>query len=516
MASLPINTCGQYGIIRDVFPHELPDGAWSEGKNVRFVNGYAEQMKGHLPVYGASSIEPYFLLPYSTSGARNWIYAGANKAYSVTVDVHTNITRQSGGVDVNYTATADNVWSGTDLSGIAIFNNGTDAPQQWPGTGRAANLSNWPSGYSCKALRSYKYCGIAMNLTISGNNYPHRVLYSQPAEPGSVPSSWDIGDDTKDAGEFDLSKTDGRLIDGAVMGDSFYLYKESSIYRMSYVGGGAIFNISDPITEEAGALALNCIASFPGGHVVLGQGDIFVFNGAQAESIIDARMRRWLQTSLDATYFNRSFLTTNPTKNEIWVCLPLVGYDLPNIALIWNYKTNTWTFRDLPSIHYAASGVIDTIVTNSIDSRANIIDSYTDPIDYNEYTQSSKRLVMADDASEMFLADASRQFDGMNYTSYIARTGMDFGNSNRFKFVSSIRPMFDGGTNNVIQIYVGGANDLTTAITWSEPFNFTIGQDFEATFEQEWRYIAIKFETTVQTYWRLKSMVIEYEFTGMY
>jgi len=93
---------------------------------------------------------------------------------------------------------------------------------------------------------------------------------------------------------------------------------------------------------------------------------------------------------------------------------------------------------------------------------------------------------------------------------------MDFGNSNRFKFVSSIRPMFDGGTNNVIQIYVGGANDLTAAITWSEPFNFTIGQDFEATFEQEWRYIAIKFETTVQTYWRLKSMIIEYEFTGMY
>lgn len=516
MATIEIPNCGQYGVLRDPFPRDLPLGAWSDGRNVRFGDGYVERMKGHQTVYGTPTVQPYFLLPYSTGSGRQWIYAGAAKMYQVSTTTHTNITRQTASVDVDYTATADNVWTGTVLNGIAILNNGTDVPQQYSGTGKAANLSNWSSTVRAKAIRSFKYSIVAMHLTESGTARPHRALISHPADPGSVPSSYDSTDTTKDVTVFDLSKTSDRLIDGLSMGDQFYFYKESSVYRMSYVGGQYIYSISDPLTTSAGVLALNCIAECPFGHVFLGQGDVFLNSGGKIDSILNDRNRRWLQTSLDATYYARSFVVSHPTRNEIWVCIPRVGASVPNIAMVWNWKDNTWSFRDLPGVHHAASGVIDATVTNSIDSRTNTIDSYTDPIDFNEYTQASQRLVMADDSTKLYLVDSTKLFDGANFSAYVAREGLDFGDPTYMKLVSAIYPQFDGGTGNVVRIYVGGANDLKSAVTWGTAQDFTIGTDFKADFLQEWRYIAIKFETTEQTSWRLKSLIVEYMKTGMF
>lgn len=516
MPLYPVDGLGTIGIVRDAAPHELPPNAWSDGKNIRFSDGYVERMRGHQVIYGAPPIEPYFLLPYSMAGARNWIYAGDKKMYAVSVDTHTNITRQTAEVDVDYSATADNVWTGTDIGGIAILNNGIDVPQMWAGSGRMANLSNWDPTIRCRALRTHKFSLVALNLTESGVDKPHRVLVSHPADPGTVPVSYDPSDATRDVVVQDLSKTDGRLIDGAGLGDHFYLYKESSIYRMSYVGGNDKYAFSDPISEQAGALALNCIARCPAGHVVLGQGDVFLNAGSSIESIINQRMRRWMQTSMDASNYGRSYLTTNPTRNEVWVCIPRLGAAVPNVAMVWNYKDNTWTIRDLPSAHYAASGVIDAIVTNSIDSRVDPIDSYTDPIDYNEYTQASARMVIASAASKLYLADSSNLFDATNFQSYVAREGLDFGDPTYMKLVTAVYPRIAGSSGNLVRVYVGGSNEIGGAVTWGAPKNFTIGVDTKVDVMQEWRYIAIKFETVQQATWRLKSYVMEYQKTGMW
>lgn len=513
----PVDDCGAIGIVRDAAPHELPPNAWSEGKNVRFADGYVERMRGHVAIYDPPSIVPYFLHPYSTGAGRQWIYAGAAKMYSVSTTVHTNITRQSGGSDQDYSATADNVWTAATLGGIAFLNNGVDVPQQYSGSGAASNLSNWTSTVRCKSLRSYKYSLVAMNTTESGSSRPHRVLVSHPADPGSVPASWDETDATKDVFKNDLSATPDRLVDGMSMGESFYLYKESSIYRMNAVGGNALYSTSDPLSREAGALALNCIADCPLGHVVLGQGDVFLNSGAKIESVASERVRRWLQTSLDATYYGRSYVTANPTKKEIWVCIPTVGNSVPNMAAIWNYQRNTWTFRELPNAHFAACGVIDATVSDSIDSRTEAIDSYTDPYDLNEYTQSAQRLVMASSATKLHLADSTRLFNGTNYTAYVARTGLHLAMPNYYKLLHAIWPQFEGPNGEMVRIYAGGCNRPGEAITWSAATDFTIGTDEKADFGMdEWRYLAVKVESVTQATWRLKSYLIEYTKTGMH
>jgi hypothetical protein len=507
-----IPNAGQFGVIRDALPHELPVGAWSEGRNVRFGDGYVERMKGHQALYGTPSVTPYVVQPYYSGSTRFWLYGGASKLYSVTGSTHTDITRAVGG---DYTATP-NVWTANVMGGIAYLNNPTDKPQFWAGSGSAADLTNWDANLRCKSLRNFKYTLIAMNCTESGTNYPHMIRTSHPAEPGSVPSSWDYTDAAKDCYRNNLSATPDHLIDGMAMGNDFYLYKESSVYRLSYIGAPDIFRLSDPISTQAGALAVNCIAEFPGGHMVLGQSDIFINNGAQVQSAITGRMRRWLQANLDSQWYQRSFLTSLPTRSEIWVCIPMTGSEVPNMALVWNWETNTWTFRELPDVYHATSGVIDAVAASSIDAMTEAIDTYTDPINYTDYTQAAQRMVMA--SSELYLADSTRLFDGSNFSAYVVREGLSFPEvglgPDRMKLIKEIRPRIDG--SGTVFISVGGKNDVNTATTWGTAQPFTIGSSLKVDVLQSWRYPAIKFESNTQGAWRLRSLDLEVVDAGAY
>ena len=44
------------------------------------------------------------------------------------------------------------------------------------------------------------------------------------------------------------------------------------------------------------------------------------------QSILTGRMKRTFFTSeLDSRYSTRSFVVSNPSRNEVWVCYPPVG-----------------------------------------------------------------------------------------------------------------------------------------------------------------------------------------------
>src|SRR5574343_2115575 len=196
MPIVRVQNVGQYGVVQDLSKHELPMNAWTDASNIRFLDGYAGQFLGHGEVYGTPSVEPYHVFPVIISGVRYWVYASLTKIYAATVTagaaVHTNLTRQTAGNDVNYAATA-NSWTSTILGGIPIMNPGNtaDPPQQWD-LNLANNfqaLSNWPASTYCKSMRSFRNFLVALNVTKTSTNYPYMVKWSHPADPGSVPSS---------------------------------------------------------------------------------------------------------------------------------------------------------------------------------------------------------------------------------------------------------------------------------------------------------------------------------------
>src|SRR5574343_158264 len=498
----PVENVGQIGIIKDVPPHTLPDNAWSDGRNVRFRDGYAENTQTIADAYGTPPVAPYFMMAHTATGSRSLIYAGLSKLYSVSGSTHTNITRQSTGVDIIYSATSDQFWTGFVLGGIAVLNNPADTPQFWNGSvaSRAADLSNWTAGMRCKALRVFKNYLIALNVTKGSTNYQHMVKWSHPADPGSVPSTWDHTDVTKDAGEYDLSDSQSRIVDGLALGDQFIIYKESSIYSMTFIGQPFIFRFQK-ISDYAGALSQNCVAEFPGGHVVLGLGDVFVHAGQSPVSILDQKMRKWLFQNFDQTYYSRSFVSANYATNEVWICFPTQGNTQANMAVVWNWKTGATSARDLPSIAHAVSAQVDYSPSLSWDSDSSTWDSDSTSWDNTPLDLSSRRMVLAVPGSTALrIADTT---GGTSSLAYLERDGLVMGDASLIKTIRAVRPRVEANTGEVIKVYVCGKNDPNAGSAWQGPYNFTVGTSLKVDCFASGRYLGVRFESSSGNAWKM-------------
>jgi hypothetical protein len=511
---IPFKGLGAIGVNKDAPATELAPNVWTSAENMRFQAGAAEQFLGHAQVYGTPSVVPYHITPVSVSGDQYWLVAGATKLYTVTGTTWTNITRQTAAVDVDYTAVR-NGWTSTILGGIPVFNNGNDAPQQWLLSGKATALSAWPASTTCAVMRAFGPFLIALDVTKPGGRYPYLVKWSTRADPGSVPSTWDETDATADAGEFDISEGYDYIIDGLTLRGSFLIYKRSSIWRVSEVGGVFIFNKQKAL-GTSGALSKNCIVEVDGYHVVLTHEDVIRHDGNSATSMLDSRARRHLFSSIDPTYYERAFVTKNPQYNEVWICYPSTGNSLCNRALVWNWKEDTIGFRDLPSINHAAPGPVNTDSTGDTwDTVDGTWASVTRTWANNSSSLDTSRLLMAADGTKLLCADETYAFDGTAVSSTLIRKCLPLGEPETMKTLTAVRPVITGTDGGTVSVYFGGANDPSDEPTFNSPVTYTIGGDSNVVYDfATYRYPAVKFVTGTATYWKLASCKYEFEEAG--
>ena len=193
------------------------------------------------------------------------------------------------------------------------------------------DLTNWPANTLCKVIKPFRNFLIALHITKSGVVSPHMVKWSHSADPGTLPSSWDETDATKDAGEFELTDIETGLIrDGLALGNRFYIYKDSATHMMQHIGGQFIFHV-EPFLLASGILAADCVSMLPNGlgHFVATGDDIVIHDGARSQSILNKKWRRFLSNDIDSTNFRRSFTLVNRKEQECWLCYPEVGQTLP-------------------------------------------------------------------------------------------------------------------------------------------------------------------------------------------
>ncbi|OZI26714.1 hypothetical protein CAL26_05170 [Bordetella genomosp. 9] len=514
MSFIPFKSMGA-GLNLDGFPHELAPAEWSNGRNVRFRDGYSEKMQGEALVNGTPLFAPYALFPTQGTSGRYWVYAGLQKLACVQNVTHTDITRTAGA----YTGTADDRWNGGVLSGVLVVNNGKDIPQFWGGNPatKAANLTAWPSTLRAKVIRPFRNYLFALNLTDNGAARPYAVRWSHPADPGTLPVSWDITDPTKDAGQFDLADTSDVIVDAVPLGQSLIVYKENSIWQMDYVGAPYIWSNKPVPGAGVGALAQNCVVPYAGGHIVLTQGDVVNFDGSTAPSIADARVRKWLFDNLNADTYQRSFAVPNYRRNEAWLCVPRTGSDWPDTALIYNWKDGTWGIRDLGQTSAGASGTIVYSLGNSWDADPDPWDTDDTAWNQYEYTQASPRVVLASAVnSSLSLVDTGKTFKGQAFTSYVEKTGMSFDTPEMVKYCKGIRLRVEAQAGTVLNVYGGAQDDLEGAVTWTDPVQYVVGEGLQADMEFEGRYLAVRIESTGIVSWRLKQFDMDVTVVGGY
>jgi hypothetical protein len=496
---------GTVGVNKDLSQPELPNSAWTDANNIRFLDGYAGQVYGYGEIYATPAVVPYHVLPVQVNGTRYWIYAGSGKIYAVNGTTHTNLTRASGG---DYTGTRNN-WTSTTLSGIPVLNDGVNAPQYWDLNiaNKFTALTAWPASTSCASIKAYKNYLVALDVTKSGTRYPFMVKWSSPADAGAVPASWDHTSTIQDAGETDLAVGGDYVVDGAVLRNDFIIYKQSSMWRMTFTGGPYVFSFA-PISNTNGILAKNCVQEMDGWHFVVTGSDIIIHDGQNITSVLDKQTRRFFFTDMDADYYGRTYVFKNDFMSEICVAYPSAGNSVCNKILCYNFKDKTVSFRSAPSLNHAASGLLESNQNNLWSSDSAPWGSDTTGWNRPDFTPDSVRCVWASDNQKLYLMDSSTTFDGALPESYLERIGLTFDAPESIKLVRGIRPRITGTAGETVTISVGYSNDPYSTPTYTN-MTHVIGSTVANDCLVSGRYIAIKFGSSNTYQWRLDSFDVD-------
>jgi len=507
-----VSLLGSTGIIQDGMDEELPENAWTNGRNVRFRNGFAERFGGHDSVFGTPSVTPYWLQPYSKSdGTKFWIYAGLLAVYVNDGTTGTDITGPT------LTATSANKFTGGVLAGNAIMNTQADVPQFWNGDTATnfAALTGWDANHRCKSIRPYRNYLVAMNITKTGVNSPHMVKVSDASNPGSVPTTWTPAN-TNDAEERDLAETQGVGVDSLSLGDVQICYKADSYYGLQFVGGDLVFR-TYLISDKYGMLSQNCGAQYPGGHIVLGIGDVYTHSGGPPTPILEGRMREWLFSSIDTDNRDKCFIVTNPRKDEAWICYPDIGQTVCTSALVWNWRGDTFSVRDLPNVLHGNTGQVALTGLDTWDSDTDPWSSDATLWDTSDFSQAEMRLLFASSDTLIFIMDQAWDYNGVLTTvCYLERQGLSWGDPWALKTLKSIFLRIDAPTETVFSITFGSQQQATGSIAWQPPITYTQGTSLKADGFSTGRFNAIRVSCSEAVPWRFKSYDVEIEMRGMY
>ena len=504
---LTFKQLGEVGIVHDIRPSELPDNAWTAGNNVVFRDGIAQRITGESDIFTAPDYSPEKIIfyPDPQAGTGYWIFAGfdATDMRILTWNGATYTDRTSADVGDPY-ATGHSGWTTGSCAGVPFFNNGTGAPWIWlrDGSGNLKasmeQMTNWIAGMTAEQLRSFGNFYIAMDIKETGDaRNPSRLLWSHPAEPYAEPSSWDITDTTKLAGDVILGDTSDYLMDCLQLRNSNIVYKRNETWAMRRVNTNSVF-IFDRLFKEVGMIAPRCAAPFKGTYhfVATNHHDLVIHDGNTKQSVVDGRNRTKIFSEIDEDNLTRCFVASNKTQEEMWFCYPTSGNTRANRAAIWNYKEDAWSFRDLNDATDMAFGIPTTTSTPTGDDWNTGPDTTWDSGEdipwaafYNATLFSSEVMSKLDGFVKI---DDTTRFSGTDYTAYLERRGLDFGMPERRKEIRAIIPEIQGSTTRV---QVGGADNIEGPYTWTPPKDFDPSKDYKVDTRKNCRYGAFRFES---------------------
>lgn len=525
LQQIPINDLGRIGLIRDIAPENLPPNVWSDMNNMRMSNGVAKKDFGYSPLIASLTASPYGLFHIKAGVNSFWVYAGLTEIYGILDTTETEITRASG----DYTGAEADRWNSAELHQLLILNNGVDDPQLWvPSLGtKLIDLTNWPASTEAKVIRAFKNFLIALGVTKTGTVFPYMVKWSHSADPGSVPDSWDETDPAKEAGETTLAETGGILVDCLPLGETNIIYKEGSTWGMQHQGGEFVFRFFN-IFEGAGLLAQDCARNFLGKHFLVTRDDIVIHNGTKGsmQSIIDGRNREWLFNNMDSDNSRMALVLEDFENSEMMLAFPSVGNDSLDLGMVWNWKDDTWMVRDLPSIRSAFAPISGLLFTGDSwnketslqwDSESTI--TWAGPTLPSALVKPAIGIPHASTPIIHKLDDGLFQKDGSNYRSFVERKGLTIVGLSRdgniisdetlIKMTASVWPRIKAVDGTVIQVSLGVHSSPEGTVTYTGPKDFTVGTDVQLDFVVTGRYLAIKFEETLNVEWELQGYKIE-------
>jgi hypothetical protein len=404
------------------------------------------------------------------------------------------------------------------LGGIVILNNYSDCPQYWGGADECEDLiydgtSSWADmTYTAKVIRSFRNFLFAIGISDGGVEYPYLVHWSNPADPGSIPDSWDYTDPANLSGRMDLADSPGYAIDGMSLRDVFVIYKEDSVWIASYIGGQYQFRF-DKLADASGLglFSTNCVADIGGKHIVMGDSEVYIHDGVQIQSILKGRAAEQLYGAIDPDNSDLTFLAHDFKRQEVFFCYPPVGSSICTEAFVFNYKYNTWSWRQIPSCYHAQAVILSDGSLPSWDDQTGSWDDQTGSWGERGYSPTADAFAFA--GPVLYQLSDSTAFGSSNPLCFLERTGLRFGEGGQVSLIRAVYPRVSG---DCIQVQVGSQLSISADVTWQPARTFTPGTDKKVDFTSSGELHAIRFYCGDGGSWRLNGYEFDIEFIGTY
>lgn len=515
MAIFSIGNFSVAGLNTDINPTDISKDNITRAVNVRMQNGGITPFGGFMEIAPTPlNAIPQYLYFVKSSAGDVWILACNNTIYAYTTSFVV--------VSPDFMTTIDNgdAWTAGAISGIPLLNHPVLGPMYMDAATNKFKSLPWNAtqtwdtqNQSCNLLVVHKQYLFALGIIDNGSEKFDAVRWSAPADIGAVPLNWDPLDTTSPAGVTPLGGNCGRIIGALSMRDSLVVYRENGINVFDYVGGQYVWRIRQMQTA-AGLLSKDAVVDVNGTHYFISDGDIFSNDGNTVRSIATDRIRTRLNT-INKAQFKRCITIHQLNKKEIWFCIPMAGYNYPNIAYIYNYAYDSWLTRDLPDIRTAAIGSLkSTSATwdNSTESWDGSIKTWDDN-STTPFDTVLMSVIPEGTGYELILLDYILGFNSEPFSSIIERTDLAIGGIDTTKIITRIYPHVVGAGKMTVQLgsqsYPGGP------VSWKEPVDYLPGKDRKVDIRSSGSLHAYRIMATdVDANFILTGLDFEYEQAG--
>lgn len=577
---------------------QLDPQIWDNAENVTFRHGITKKCSGYEEGFGPAYTTPEVIIPLRDGSQQYywWVYAGKKtipdslgaykkqeeRLYRITAkDVHEDVTPTTG-VTPDTLFYDDIKWTGDTINGVPYLCK--SKPYLWDvSSAKFRPMRGFPEHVSFKVMRTYRNFMIGLNIAtkdFAGSNigdeekpwcgfgpwstgvHQNALWWSHDVVGSDLDTSadewdnqtnvgfsmWRDADPTKNSGWNFLGGSGGPIVDGRSMRDSFIIYRERSVWQMTYIGGINVFSFKE-LFNDAGALTEHCIADVEGQHFVVGQSDVYIHNGVQKQSVADGVVRRELFKSIDPAYIDNVFVTASYKDKELWVCIPEATTNIEgscNVAYVFNWEEKHWSRRDIPDLTcgtYTILSIPETDPSWEAPGEQNSWEELAQEeswlASYSKYSASnwgtaygSKREILPDSSnyniwkdpkgwfntsslvegkeiteSQYFVYTSQSfepKFNGKDFESFVEKRWLDMGDRSDATFVNKIYPLVRGG---FVDVYMAGTSVIQDNPVWKFQGTFDGSKDTKLSTRVSGNFIHIKFvipklsQAEIRGYW---------------
>ena len=276
------------------------------------------------------------------------IFAGtATKLYELSGGAW--VDRSAG----SYTGGVDTRWSFAQFGDASLAANLTDVIQRSNGSGSFAAIA-----YALKAKIIFSVGAFVMALSTSD------ATYGVSADRWWCCASYD---DSSWTPSVSTLATTGRLVSapgqitaGGRLGDYAVVYKDKAIYVGQFVGAPAVWDFTLVPGGEAGCVGQDAWCDVGGAHFVVGQDNIWLFDGSRPVPIGVGQVRQWFYSNSNPSYRYKTQCVFDRQNNVVWLHYCSNESTTLDQALVYHLASKQWgrvTLNTEAVLNYISAGV---------------------------------------------------------------------------------------------------------------------------------------------------------------